>query len=154
MFTTKAGLDIEIRRPSVKDLVDSGIGPLMAAVVPKHQEMIAKVLGRSHRNPIKPEDIGLDDVVDRSAAFCARVMTDPKLYLGSADCPEDAVTVAELGDDLFEVMFAAMEFYSEGIKEAAESAGTFRVDADGASGEPGGATVPDPTVQDPPVIVG
>jgi len=141
-ITTSAGFEVVIRKPAIIDLTASGLGAVVAELLPEKQQNIARILGRGQRGK-QAEEPDYDTLHPKFVAFCARVMVDPVLYVGDGEPPENAVTPEDLGDQVLEVFSAAMEFYGAGVKEAAEEAVTFRVDAGGDAGEPGGAVVPD-----------
>ena len=152
-ITTQGGFEIVIRRPAVIDLVESGLGPLVAGLLPPGQEKVAKMLSRG---PVRAreDEPSLDELVPAMVAFCSRIMKDPRLHVGEGEPPDDAITAGDLGDELFEVFSQAMAFYGEGVKGAADAAARFRLDPNGSAGESGGATVSDPTVETAPSIPG
>jgi len=155
VIVTSGGFEILIRKPAVIDLVESGLGPVVAQLIPPKREEVAKLLGKQRKNGAKPEEAtALEDLHPKIVAFCGRVMRDPMLHAGPAPVPEGCVTAEDLGDAVYEVFEMAMAFYGEGVKNVADAASAFRVDTGGEAGESSGATVPSAADATPETVTG
>jgi|GEM_PF-4381040 len=131
-ITLTNGLSAQITRPTLMQLATYGMEVLKEDVgqLPKKRigvKRVQEIMEQTDGDPDRNYDLSLQLVRNH--------VTDPKLYEGDGECPEDQVTeddlgaggVIELGAMIAQTAFAL----SPGLQEVAEGAVRFREDSDG-----------------------
>jgi len=134
-------------RPTVSQLKAAGVNPIIANVGASdkaRQAALSKQFAEISKDITKLEPLGRKLLV-----LCA---IDPAIFDGKpADCPEDQITVDDLGNDVYSLTEQLLVLAGDDgrAEEAATETATFRQDAGGLSGEPSGAAVPAEPGRDP-----
>lgn len=118
--TLPSGLEVVIRKIDQTALLERG-GPLLVTTASSEGEIAAQGMRG-------------EDLARAARAMVALSLVDPPLWEGPWDqCPEDHITLADIGDQIWPLLTAIREF--NGLTpEVAEAATSFRAEAWRSSG--------------------
>lgn len=138
-YTGKSGTTYTLAKPGPSTLLRAGFNVLLlqgignaAEIQKKAAEMLA--------------GFTVESALAMQEKLLAACLIEPRVFAGhAAECPEDAVTMADIEEDVPELVAELLRLADViGAEAAATAAATFRGDAPGAGGEPGGEAVPGP----------
>jgi len=128
-----------VMRPSVNQLKDAGVNPIIANVGVE-DEVRDRELTKQFAE-ISKDVTKMEPIARKLLVLCA---LEPRVYDGPPqDCPDDMVTIEDLGNDIFsmtEQLIVLAGGYGS-VEEAATAVRSFRKDDSGQAGESGGAAV-------------
>lgn len=138
-------IEILVATPSVHDMIEAGIDPIVADVTASPEERQAVIEAQT-----KSWQSDLRTFFPFACKLLAVAMVDPKFHNDpDAPCPEDAVTARDLGNGVFLIASELLMAMGQEVEGGGVTAARFRMDANGQGGAPGSAAVRDEPARDP-----